>query len=136
MQRYPITLACRNYDRTSAILRDVVTPPEVDLRTVEMTSVPAMVSAMFKGEYDVSEMSLAELVYYTSRGENPFLGIPVFPYRLFRHGFIFHNAAAGIRRTPSASATVMPIYPATRFATRPGSRRVLPRVPHRAARHR
>jgi 4,5-dihydroxyphthalate decarboxylase len=45
----------------------------------------------------VSEMSLAEMVYYFSRGECDFIAIPVFPSRLFRHAYIFCNRSAGIR---------------------------------------
>ena len=52
-----------------------------------------MFSGMFKGEYDVSEMSLAELIYDRSRGKDDFIGIPVFTVRCFRHGFIICNHA-------------------------------------------
>jgi len=96
MQNYRITLACRNYDRTQAVIYGLVKPPGVDLQVVETTNMPQMFSGMFHGEYDVSEMSLAELVYYASRDQNDFIGIPVFPAKVFRHGFIFYNASSGI----------------------------------------
>jgi 4,5-dihydroxyphthalate decarboxylase len=48
-------------------------------------------------------MSLAELVYYTSRGQNDFVGIPVFPSRVFRHSFIFYHPRSGIRRPQDLS---------------------------------
>jgi 4,5-dihydroxyphthalate decarboxylase len=34
-------------------------------------------------------MSLGELIYYTSRNKADFIAVPVFPSRMFRHGFIF-----------------------------------------------
>jgi 4,5-dihydroxyphthalate decarboxylase len=92
-----ITLACRNYDRTQAIIRGLVKADGFDLQVTEMTDVPKMFTAFFRGEYDASEMSLAELVYYTSRGQNDFIGIPVFPSKMFRHSFIFCNGSSGIR---------------------------------------
>jgi len=48
-------------------------------------------------EFDVSEMSLA--LYLTKRGRNdfPFVAIPVFPSRVFRHGNFFVNRRSGIR---------------------------------------
>jgi 4,5-dihydroxyphthalate decarboxylase len=92
-----ITLACRNYDRTQAILRGLVEAPGIELQVREMHSVPRMFAGFFRGDYDVSEFSLAELVYYTSRGHDAFWGIPIFPSRVFRHGFIFCNAASGVR---------------------------------------
>jgi 4,5-dihydroxyphthalate decarboxylase len=41
-------------------------------------------------------MSLGELIYYTSRDKADFIAIPVFPSRMFRHGFIFCRKSAGI----------------------------------------
>jgi hypothetical protein len=35
-----------------------------------------MFSGMFKGEYDISEMSLAEMIYYLTRDQCNFIGIP------------------------------------------------------------
>ena len=91
-----IRLACRNYDGTNAIIRGLVEIPGVDVEVVEQVSVQGMFAAMFNGEFDVSEMSLAELVYYTSRNRSDFIGVPVFPSRMFRHGCIFVRRDAGI----------------------------------------
>ena len=91
-----IRLACRNYDGTNAILRGVLDTPGIEVEAVEQKSVQGMFAAMYRGEFDASEMSLAELVYYTSRNRNDFVGIPVFPSRMFRHGFIVVRRDAGI----------------------------------------
>jgi 4,5-dihydroxyphthalate decarboxylase len=88
MAKKKITLTCGNYDVTNPILRGAVSLPGFDLRVEEATNVAAMFTRMFKGETDISEMSLAELVYYRSRGKEEFIGIPVFTVRCFRHGFI------------------------------------------------
>ncbi len=93
-----ITLACRNYDGTGAIMRGIVKVPGIDLEIVECEDVVDMFARMYKGEFDVSEMSLAELIYYTSRGRSEFVGIPVFPSRIFRHGFIFCRKDSAINR--------------------------------------
>jgi 4,5-dihydroxyphthalate decarboxylase len=53
--------------------------------------------ALYKGEVDLSEMSLAELIYYTSRDDAEFVGIPIFSSRVFRHEHIFCRAESGIR---------------------------------------
>jgi 4,5-dihydroxyphthalate decarboxylase len=71
--------------------------PGFDLEITETEDVPGMFAGMFEGQYDVSEMSLAELVYYLSRGKTDFVAIPVFPSRMFRHGFIFCRKASAIR---------------------------------------
>jgi 4,5-dihydroxyphthalate decarboxylase len=88
MAKQKITLTCGNYDITNAIFRGAVSLSGFNLRVEEATSVPAMFTKMFKGETDISEMSLAELIYYRSRGKEDFVGIPVFTLRCFRHGFI------------------------------------------------
>ena len=92
----PLRLACRRYDRTLPLLRGTVAVDGLEYRADEWESVPGMFAAVHRGEYDAAEMSLAELVYYTSRGTADFVGIPVFPSRIFRHGYIFCRAGAGI----------------------------------------
>ncbi len=84
-----IRLASRCYDGTLPILRGQMQLPGFDLEITETEDVAGMFSGMFKGQYDVSEMSLGELIYYKSRGKADFTAIPVFPSRMFRHGFIF-----------------------------------------------
>lgn len=98
-----IRLACRNYDGTNAILRGIVSAPGLDIQVTEKDEVAGMFAGLFKGEYDVSEMSLGELIYYTSRGKAEFVGIPVFPSRMFRHGFIFCRKTAGIQKPADLS---------------------------------
>ncbi|HXV49452.1 MAG TPA: PhnD/SsuA/transferrin family substrate-binding protein [Candidatus Binatia bacterium] len=91
-----IRLASRAYDGTLPILRRQMAIPGFEFDITETEDVPGMFAGMFKGEYDVSEMSLGELIYYTSRGKADFTATPVFPSRMFRHGFIFCRKAAGI----------------------------------------
>lgn len=96
MADYPVTLACRNYDGTNAIIRGQLRPRGINLQVKEVNDVVKMFSGMFNGEYDVSEMSLAEMIYYLTRDQCEFIGIPVFPSRLFRHSFMLCNESAGI----------------------------------------
>jgi len=92
-----IRLATRAYDGTLPILRGRTAIAGFEFEITETEDVPGMFAGMFKGQFDVSEMSLAELIYYTSRGKADFVAIPVFPSRMFRHGFIFCRKDAGIR---------------------------------------
>jgi len=97
---YKITLACRHYDRTEAILRGLIQPVGIDVEVIERRDPSAMVREMIDGKYDVAEFSLAEYVFRLSRGKDDLTAIPVFPLKMFRHGFIFCNAASVIR-TPA-----------------------------------
>ena len=92
-----IKFACRPYDGVLPILRGQTGIPGFDFDIVETEDVPAMFAGMFKGDYDISEMSLGELIYYTSRDRADFVAIPVFPSRMFRHGFIFCRKALDIK---------------------------------------
>jgi 4,5-dihydroxyphthalate decarboxylase len=91
-----LRLASRPYDGTLPILHGQMQVPGFKLDIAEMSDVAAMFAGMFKGHYDVGEMSLGELTYSTSRTNATFIGIPVFPSRMFRHGFIFCRRGSGI----------------------------------------
>jgi 4,5-dihydroxyphthalate decarboxylase len=93
-----IKLASRAYDGVLPILGGRMTIPGFEFEVIETEDVPGMFSGMFQRKYDISEMSLAELIYYTSRGKADFTAIPVFPSRMFRHGFIFVRKNSAIER--------------------------------------
>src|SRR5262249_52558129 len=48
-------------------------------------------------EFDVAELSASEFISLMGRGDCPFVALPVFPSRVFRHGYIFINTRRGIR---------------------------------------
>ena len=91
-----IKLASRTYDGILPILRGQMQIPGFHLEIAETSDVAGMFAGMFAGRYDVGEMSLGELIYYTSRTRADFVGIPVFPSRMFRLGFIFCRRSLGI----------------------------------------
>jgi len=93
-----LTLACGPYDRTEALRTGIVRPEGIDLTCVAIPSPPEMFARMLANEaFDVSEMSCAHALIHRGKGDFPFVAIPVFPSRMFRHGYIFVNTAAGIR---------------------------------------
>lgn len=96
MAHYKITLACRHYDRTEAIVRGMIKPEGIELDVIERSDPSAMVREMIDGKYDVAEFSLAEYVFRLSRRKDDLIAIPVFPLKMFRHGFIFCNAASNV----------------------------------------
>ena len=48
-------------------------------------------------EFDASEMSLSNYTSLVSTGKSPFIAIPVYPSRVFRHGYFFVNTGKGIK---------------------------------------
>jgi 4,5-dihydroxyphthalate decarboxylase len=98
-----VKLASRAYDGMLPILRGQMGIPGFEFDITETEDVPGMFAGMFNGQYDVSEMSLGELIYYTSRAKADFVAIPVFPSRMFRHGFIFCRKTSGINQPSELS---------------------------------
>ncbi|MGH2349118.1 MAG: ABC transporter substrate-binding protein, partial [bacterium] len=93
-----LTLACGPYDRTEALRTGLVRPEGIDLVYVPIQSPPEIFARMLTTQaFDVSEMSCAHALTHREHGDFPFVGIPVFPSRMFRHGYIFVNSDAGIR---------------------------------------
>ena len=48
-------------------------------------------------EFEISEMSLSNYATLVGTGGAPFIAIPVFPSRFFRHSCIFTSAKSGIK---------------------------------------
>jgi 4,5-dihydroxyphthalate decarboxylase len=99
MDRLKLTFACGGYDRVEPLRTGRVKPKGIDLETVQIDDPRQLFDVMMQSEkYDVAEMSLSEHIATTSAGESPFVGLPVFPSKAFRHSFIVVNSESGIRK--------------------------------------
>jgi len=97
LTKLPITFACGPYDRMEALNLGIIQPEGIDLRYIAIQSSPEIFARMIKTRsFDVAEMSLAHYFIMRTHGEFPYMAIPVFPSRVFRHGYIFVNKHAGI----------------------------------------
>jgi 4,5-dihydroxyphthalate decarboxylase len=94
----PITFACGLYDRTLPLYTGEVKPQGIDL-AYEINEEPRDIFDKMAGEqaYGASEMSASELVCRIAANQCPFVAIPIFPSRVFRHGFITINKRSGIK---------------------------------------
>lgn len=98
MSKLPLTFACGPYDRMEALNYGLIDVEGIDLNFIEIQAPREIFDRMVGAqEFDVSEMSLAEYVTMTAKDISPFIGIPVFPSKAFRHGFICINRDAGIK---------------------------------------
>ena len=83
------TLASGDYDRVRALWDGSLKPERFDLN-VTLLSPDIIFSRMVnEGAFELSEMSLSTYVILKSRNRAPFIAIPVFPSRKFRHGDIY-----------------------------------------------
>jgi len=98
MVEVPITIACGNYDRVSA-LRD----GRVNVEGCAVTFLPLYPEEIFHRtfkfqEFDVPEMSFSSYIRTVAAGTSEYVGIPAFVSRLFRHSGIYIRAGAGIEK--------------------------------------
>ncbi len=94
----PITLtgAFGNYDRIRALDLDSLREKGIDLQ-IEYLPPSEIFSRMCQHqEFDVSEMSMGSYFYLCDQPQNPFVAMPVFPSRAFRHSMVYCHADAGI----------------------------------------
>ena len=103
MSRLSLTYASCRYDRMEPLRAGEVAIEGVDLNFMVFPSGRQIFDRMVGGhEFDASELSASEFISWmghssTDHGESPFVAIPVFPSRVFRHGYMFVNKRAGIR---------------------------------------
>jgi 4,5-dihydroxyphthalate decarboxylase len=112
MSLLPITLACGPYDRTRALADGRVKVAGADLRYLTLDPEEIFFRMVTYGEFDVSEMSLATyLITRDKAGEAgaPFVAIPVFPSRMFRHTGVYVNRdrLPGADGDPAATARAL-----------------------------
>jgi 4,5-dihydroxyphthalate decarboxylase len=93
-----ITFACGLYDRMQALYTGEVQPEGIDLDFINIDAPRKIFDRMAGSQaFDVAELSSSEYITRLSAGQCPFVALPVFPSRAFRHGFIAINTRSGIR---------------------------------------
>ena len=97
MSKLKLTFGCWNYDRTRALMDGSVQPDGIDLNYLNMPVEETFFRMLRHKEFDVAEMSLSSYTVSMFSEARPFVAIPVFPSRFFRHSCIYVNAKSGIQ---------------------------------------
>lgn len=97
MSRLRITMGCWDYDRVAALRSGEVAVDGVDLNFLALPVEETFFRMLRHQEFDVAEMSLSSYVVSLTRENPPFIAIPIFPSRFFRHSCIFVSSRSGIR---------------------------------------
>lgn len=85
------------FDRTLGLLTGDVAPAGVELDYKVFPGPADLFRRQCRdAEFAVSEMSMASYLIMRGRGDERFVGLPVFLSRNFRHGQVYVNAKAGI----------------------------------------
>ena len=98
MSLLPITIATGDYDRVRVLAGGRIGVEGCDVNYVTIPIEETSYRAFTNHEFDVAEMSLSSYIIGRSRGELPYIAIPAFPSRMFRHSAIYVRTDAGISK--------------------------------------
>ena len=96
MAKLKLTFGCWDYDRTRAVMDDTVRPDGIELNSLNMPVEETFFRMLRHREFDVAEMSLSSYTVSLFKDPKPFIAIPVFPSRFFRHSSIYVSANSNI----------------------------------------
>ena len=98
MSPVPLSLACRDYDRTQALADGSIRPDGVDLTYLCLPVEETFFRMLRHREFDAAEMSLSSYVTGLAADPSggPFVAVPVFPSRAFRHNGIYVHSGSGV----------------------------------------
>ena len=97
-QKLQLSLACGDYEITQSIIDGRVGVDGVDLVVLaDAAARDRQWRLQRSAECDITELNACAYFMARERG-HPYIALPVFPHRRFRHGFIFVNATIGISK--------------------------------------
>ena len=97
MPQLKLDIAFWDYDRTRALIDRTVSVPGVEATFHTAPIVTQIFEGAVQGKFQVSELGLTYFLRTFRGADSPFVAIPVFPNRAFRHSAIYVNKASGIR---------------------------------------
>ncbi len=97
MNRLKLNVACWDYDRMRGLMDGRVQVDGAELNYLNLPVEETFFRMARYREFEVAEMSLSSYCISLSRPEKPFIAIPVYPSRFFRHSCIYVNSASGIK---------------------------------------
>jgi 4,5-dihydroxyphthalate decarboxylase len=115
MTKLTVSVAGVDYDRTRALFDGTVQIAGCETICCAMPPEEAFHRAFRYQEFDITELSLSNTMALIARGTSPYVAIPVFPSRLFRHSSIYIRTDRGIDRPQDLRGKVIgvPEYPMT-----------------------
>ncbi len=91
-----LSLACERYDRVQAIFDGRVKIEGCEVNCVQLSAEEAFHRAFNGEEFDITEISGSSYMMTLARGESPYVAIPAFVSKVFRHSAIYIRGDRGI----------------------------------------
>jgi len=98
MSKLRLSVAVGDYDRTRALIDGGVGIDGVDPVVMPLGPEEIFFRAFRNEEFDVCELSLSSFTVRTARGDCPYVGVPAFLSRAFRHTSIYIRTDRGIEK--------------------------------------
>ena len=89
MDKLRLSIAIGNYDRVRPLADGDLRMDGVDPVFMYLDPEEIFFRAFRGAEFDICELSLSSFSVKTAAGDNPYVGVPVFPSRAFRHTAIY-----------------------------------------------
>lgn len=96
MSKLQLSVAVGPYDRMRPLVDGEVQIEGVDPTFMLQEPEEIFFRAFRHADYDICELSLSSYCVKTATGTSPYIAVPVFPSRAFRHTSVYVNANAGI----------------------------------------
>jgi 4,5-dihydroxyphthalate decarboxylase len=98
MSKLELSIAVGNYDRMRPLIDGDVQIDGVDPVFMLQDPEEIFFRAFRHADYDICELSLSSYSVKTAAGTSPYIAVPVFPSRAFRHSSVYVRADRGINR--------------------------------------
>ncbi len=89
MSKLQLSIACGDYDRTRALISGEIQIDGVDPVYMALSPEEMFFRAMRYEDFDISELSFSSYMVKTANGDCPYIAVPVFLSRAFRHTSIY-----------------------------------------------
>jgi 4,5-dihydroxyphthalate decarboxylase len=96
VSKLKLSVAMGNYDRTRPLVDNDVQMDGADPVYMLLSPEEMFFRAFRDVAFDISELSLSSFTVKQAAGTNPYVGVPVFPSRAFRHTSIYIRTDRGI----------------------------------------
>lgn len=96
MSLLPITIATWDYDRVRPLIDGRVRVEGCDVNYITMPVEECFERAYFHGEFEVAEIGFSPFLIALSRGPTPYVAVPAFLSRMFRHSAVYIRTDRGI----------------------------------------
>ena len=100
-----LTVACAAYDRTWPLISGRVPIEGCDSNFCVIDPSEAFVRAYRSQDFDVTELSASSHILTTARGDAPYIAVPAFVSRLFRHSSFYIRTDRGIHSAKDLRGT-------------------------------